>query len=251
MLCDRQAQWVEVKALAAGRTGADSLTLASGRQVWQGAGESCSSCRRHGAAAVCLGSCQSSQCDTHDRLHYIAALAATTPWAAAQSGLRSCAEGIGPLSSQAIVCVYVCICMLHLHVPLTYSRTLLTRCCTVCAGWPDFSPKPVLLMPAAKTLQLPTVCLSTDGSAPSDYTTSAQCVDTLRDPTSFCQSLHGASGGAFNKCMADAVYPDLYRAYKETLSSATTLFVLPGGHGTVTENPDMTVQQLVTKFAGV
>lgn len=34
----RQAQWVEVKGLA-GRTGADSLTLSSGRQVWQGAGE--------------------------------------------------------------------------------------------------------------------------------------------------------------------------------------------------------------------
>lgn len=106
-------------------------------------------------------------------------------------------------------------------------------------------------MPAQHTLQLPSVCLNADGSTPSDYTTSVQCTNTLREATAFCKSLHGASGGAFDKCMAGSVYPDLYRAYKETLSSAATLSVLPGSHGSVTDSPELTVQQLVSKFAGV
>lgn len=107
------------------------------------------------------------------------------------------------------------------------------------------------LLPADQTLQLPTVCHNPAGVSLSDYTTSAQCVNTLSNPRPFCEGLHGSSGGAFNKCMADLVYADLYASYKATLSSNTSLFVLPGGHGTVTDSPEIPVQQLLAKFAGV
>jgi putative intracellular protease/amidase len=47
------------------------------------------------------------------------------------------------------------------------------------------------------------------------------------------------------------IYADMYVAYKATLSSDASLFVLPGGHGSVTDSPTATVQQLLAKFTGV
>jgi hypothetical protein len=110
------------------------------------------------------------------------------------------------------------------------------------AGWPDFSPKPVLLMPTARTLALPaSIC-----SAGTDYTLSTQCVATIRAPQQYCAS----QGGSVGACLASFVYPDLYMAYKDTLSFNSTLFVLPGGHA-VWENPAPAVEQLLAMFAGV
>lgn len=107
---------------------------------------------------------------------------------------------------------------------------------------------PVLLLPAEQTLLLPPACQGVGA----DYTASAECVNTLQQPQARCEdAAHGNSGAAFNKCMADSVYASLYAAYKATLSSNTTLHVLPGGHGTVTESPDTAVEQLLTKFGGL
>lgn len=127
---------------------------------------------------------------------------------------------------------------------MVFSYWLPSHLC--CAGWPNFSPKPVLLLPAEETLRLPSVC-----KAGADYTTSAECVSSLRQPQGFCEALHGKSGGGLNKCLAEAVYPDLYAAYKDTLSSNSTLFVVPGSHGFVTDMPQLAVEQLLAKFAGV
>lgn len=115
------------------------------------------------------------------------------------------------------------------------------------AGWPDFTPMPVLLLPAQQTLLLPAPCQG----AGSDFTASPDCVSSLQQPRARCEAAHGTSGAAFNKCTADSVYGSLYAAYKTTLSSATTLFVLPGSHGFVIDSPAETVRQLLTKFAGV
>jgi hypothetical protein len=106
---------------------------------------------------------------------------------------------------------------------------------------------PVLLLPAEQTLLLPTACRGIG----SDYTVSAECVSTLQQPQARCEASNGKSGGGFNKCMAESVYGSLYAAYKATLSSGASLFVLPGDHGSVVDSPDQTVQQLLAKFAGV
>lgn len=112
-------------------------------------------------------------------------------------------------------------------------------------GFPDFSPKPVLLMPAAHTLALPPVC-----NVGTDPTISSDCVSTVQQPQQYCE---GASGfPSVGACLASLVYADLYFSYVSTLSFNSTLFVQPSAtHAFVWERPDAVAEQLVAKFAGV
>lgn len=139
------------------------------------------------------------------------------------------------------------LCEYGLLASFTGRVCIATTAADACAGWRDFSSIPVLLLPAQQTLQLPAACQSVTDS---DYTASAECVSTLQQPQARCEASHSKSGAAFNKCMAEAVYESLYAAYKATLSSRASLFVLPGDHGLVAGSPE-TVQQLLAKFAGV
>lgn len=114
------------------------------------------------------------------------------------------------------------------------------------SGWSDFSPKPVLLMPAKKTLALPPVC-----DTGTDYSMSTDCVNTVQQPKQFCEAAYGTSGSGLNQCLAGFVYPDLYLSYQATLSFNSTLFVVPGDHAFVWESPGPAVEQLLAKFDGV
>uniref|UniRef100_A0A383VZY8 AB hydrolase-1 domain-containing protein n=1 Tax=Tetradesmus obliquus TaxID=3088 RepID=A0A383VZY8_TETOB len=97
-------------------------------------------------------------------------------------------------------------------------------------AWPDFSPKPVLLLPAEKTLApgVPGSCdvfaLPTDAACRSQV---ASCTD--------------------KQC----VYPSLYVRYLQTLSSNVSMTVMPGGHEFPWATYKETAAALLAKFAGV
>jgi pimeloyl-ACP methyl ester carboxylesterase len=92
-------------------------------------------------------------------------------------------------------------------------------------SWPSLGAKPVLLLPAAKTLNLPAGC---------DPATLA--TDTA------CQA----------KVAADAknYYANLYLVYKDTLGTDVTLSPLPGDHAVWQDAPDV-ANALLAKFANV
>lgn len=97
-------------------------------------------------------------------------------------------------------------------------------------AWPDFSPRPVLLLPAEKTLTpgVPEGCdvfaLPTDAACSSRV---AACTDKV------------------------CVYPSLYLKYLQTLSSNASMTVMPGGHDFPWTTYKETAAALLTKFAGV
>jgi hypothetical protein len=89
-------------------------------------------------------------------------------------------------------------------------------------GWKDFSPRPVLVMPARDTVAA-----------------SAECDITL----SGCrEALLQADGGYFAK---------LQLAYFDTLSNNASLAVMPGDFSYPWEDPEATAAALTSKFAGV
>jgi pimeloyl-ACP methyl ester carboxylesterase len=91
-------------------------------------------------------------------------------------------------------------------------------------SWPSLGSKPVLLLPAAATLALPVGC-------DKDFETNASCqADILGRSTAF--------------------YPKLYLAYKDTMSTNTTLTVLVGSHA-VWDQADLVSNYILQKFAGV
>lgn len=91
-------------------------------------------------------------------------------------------------------------------------------------GWPSFGSKPVLLPPASNTLALPAGCASS-------FATNVTCrTSTLADPMQW--------------------YAKVYLAYKDTLSSNTTL-VITGEHSFVWDKPQAAVTEMLAKFAGV
>jgi hypothetical protein len=97
-------------------------------------------------------------------------------------------------------------------------------------AWPDFSPKPVLLLPAEKTLAkgIPETC------------------DVFDLPTSTaCQTQVAACSDK------DCVYPSLYVKYLQTLSSNTSMTVMQGGHEFPWATYTETATALLTKFAGI
>jgi hypothetical protein len=97
-------------------------------------------------------------------------------------------------------------------------------------AWPDFSPKPVLLLPAEKTM------------APG---MSDSC-DVFALPTNTaCQSQVVACTDK------DCVYPSLHVKYLQTLSSNTSMTVMPGGHEFPWAVYKETASALLAKFAGV
>lgn len=100
------------------------------------------------------------------------------------------------------------------------------------AGWPDLSPRPVLLMPAAQTLALPAGACPASGT---DFSLSTTCVAAVQAP--------GAP--------PELVYADLYLAYAATLSFNASLFAVPGSHSFPWETPQVAVEQLLLKFDGV
>lgn len=113
-------------------------------------------------------------------------------------------------------------------------------------GWPDLGSKPVLLLPAEKTLQLPNNCSSPPGKLASDVT----CQSSVTDAATWCSSSEeGKSRGS--KCVPDLVYADLYLSYLATLSNNATLAVMPGNHGFPMDTPEQASQEILAKFAGV
>ena len=91
-------------------------------------------------------------------------------------------------------------------------------------GWPSLGAKPVLLLPAAATLALPAGC-------DKDFGTNASCQADIMG-------------------RSKAYYPQLYLAYKDTLSKNTTLTVLKGGHS-VWEQPESVSAYMLQNFAGM
>jgi hypothetical protein len=97
-------------------------------------------------------------------------------------------------------------------------------------SWPDFSPKPVLLLPAEKTLApgIPADC------------------DVFELPNNTaCRSQVAAC--ADKVC----VYPSLYVQYLQKLSSNSSMVVMPGGHEFPWARYKETAAKLLSKFAGV
>jgi hypothetical protein len=97
-------------------------------------------------------------------------------------------------------------------------------------GWPDLSPKPVLLLPAASTLQ---------PSMP------AGCDVTKLPQDAVCQGKVAACSDRI------CTYANLYVNYLSTLSSNISMRVMPGSHGFVTDSYKETATELLQKFAGV
>lgn len=97
-------------------------------------------------------------------------------------------------------------------------------------GWPSLGAKPVLLLPAADTLRsgLPAGC------EPEALLASAAC-----------------QAGVLASDDPRAVYPSLYLAYLATLSSNTSMVVMPGGHDFPTRAFGATASALLAKFGGV
>eukprot|EP00775_Hariotina_reticulata_P011549 gene11549-11692_t len=97
-------------------------------------------------------------------------------------------------------------------------------------GWPNLSPRPVLLLPAESTLRpsMPVGC------------------DVIQLPQdAVCQSKIAA---CVNRV---CTYANLYVNYLSTLSSNISMKVMPGNHGFVTESFKETAAELLQKFAGV
>lgn len=114
------------------------------------------------------------------------------------------------------------------------------------AGWPDLGSKPVLLLPAEKTLKLPKGC----SDPPSKLATDATCKSAVTDAATWCSTTEeGKARGA--RCVPDLVYADLYLSYLATLSSNATLLVMPGDHGFPMDTPKQASQAILSKFAGV
>jgi pimeloyl-ACP methyl ester carboxylesterase len=97
------------------------------------------------------------------------------------------------------------------------------------AGWPSYGSKPLLLMPAAQTLE-------GEGGVPPG------CGLALASNAS-CQAAALAAPRAW--------YAKLYLAYQQSLSSNTTLLPVPGGHGATSDSPQLLADALLAKFAGV
>eukprot|EP00775_Hariotina_reticulata_P011282 gene11282-11432_t len=97
-------------------------------------------------------------------------------------------------------------------------------------AWPDLSPKPVLLLPAEKTLQpgMP------GGCDVSDLPSSLVCQNSALA----CQS-------------AQCTYPNLYVTYLRTLSSNTSMQIMPGNHGDPSVSYQVVADALLQKFVGV
>lgn len=97
-------------------------------------------------------------------------------------------------------------------------------------AWPVISPKPVLLLPAEKTLQpgIP------DGCNVFDLPNNRDCQNKVAACTE-------------KKC----VYPSLYVRYLQTLSSNVSMKVMPGAHSFPTDSYKETAAALLNKFAGV
>lgn len=111
------------------------------------------------------------------------------------------------------------------------------------AGWPDLGSKPVMLMPAENTLKLPAGCASNFGS-------SATCQQAVQNAKQWCTSTdEGRVRG--QRCVSDMVYADLYVAYLHSLSSNTSLDVMPGDHSFPWADPDVSAEKLLVSFAGV
>jgi hypothetical protein len=97
-------------------------------------------------------------------------------------------------------------------------------------AWPDFSPRPMLLLPAEKTLApgLPESC------------------DVFDLPSNTaCQEQVAACEEKI------CVYPSLYVKYLQTLSSNTSMTVMPGGHEFPWAAYKETAAALLAKFAGI
>lgn len=111
------------------------------------------------------------------------------------------------------------------------------------AGWPNLGSTPVLLLPAQLTLSAPPRCAG-HGLA----TNSTCCVDALAaDGDAWC-----GSGGKPAACVGGQVYASLYLSYASSLSSNTSLYVMPGsGHDYPQQEPVETAAKLVATFAGV
>lgn len=92
-------------------------------------------------------------------------------------------------------------------------------------GWPDFASKPILLLPATKTLDLPAGCELSFGS---NATCQAQ---VMARPKSW--------------------YAKLYLAYQGSLSSNVSLVPVAGAHDIVTARAKTLADALLTKFNGV
>eukprot|EP00878_Enallax_costatus_P019068 GHUV01020105.1.p1 GENE.GHUV01020105.1~~GHUV01020105.1.p1 ORF type:complete len:263 (+),score=58.50 GHUV01020105.1:665-1453(+) len=114
------------------------------------------------------------------------------------------------------------------------------------AGWPDLGSKPVLLMPSVHTLQLPDGC----STPPTKLATDITCQADVTDAATWCSTTdEGKARGP--KCVPGLIYADLYVSYAATLSSNTTLYVMPGDHGYPMNEPQEASQQILAKFAGV
>jgi pimeloyl-ACP methyl ester carboxylesterase len=96
------------------------------------------------------------------------------------------------------------------------------------SSWPSYGSKPVLLLPATKTLE--------------DVGVPPGCGLALASDAN-CQAAALAAPKAW--------YAKLYLAYSLSLSSNATLLPVPGSHGFVTESPQLLADALLAKFAGV
>ncbi len=111
-------------------------------------------------------------------------------------------------------------------------------------SWPSYGSKPVLLLPAAKTLE------DEGGVPPDDWRLALEGKSGL---PSGC----GLALASDANCQAAALaaprawYAKLYLAYSLSLSSNATLLPLPGGHSMVTDSPQLLADALLAKFAGV
>lgn len=97
-------------------------------------------------------------------------------------------------------------------------------------SWPVISPKPVLLLPAEKTLEqgIP------GGCNVYELPTDSVCQRKVAD----CKDM---------KC----VYPNLYVRYLQTISSNISMIVMPGTHGYPKDSYKETAAALLDKFTGV
>lgn len=87
----------------------------------------------------------------------------------------------------------------------------------------------MLLLPAAETLRpgLPRGC------APESFAADAAC-----------------AAGVFASANLASLYPNLYLTYLATLSTNTSMVVMPGGHDFTMRAYKETAAQLLAKFAG-